>query len=200
MTKCQFRHLVIAYYYEFRLKKPFLYCTHELVVLSGKFVSSGLLTSGHFYARTRVIPNTVRTIEQLTKNSVAILLSLGLVTGIAAGCYPAFSSASFNAIRALKGALSPSRRGGIALRSGLVVFHFFVSPSLIVGTLIAYRQLQYMQGQKLGYDKDQLQLQVSIECRIAPGMTVVMQGGHADDPGEMEMGIVGHLFHHPCYF
>lgn len=88
--------------------------------------------------------------------TVVLLLTLGLVTGIAAGCYPAFSSASFNAIRALKGALSPSRRGGISLRSGLVVFQFFVSTSLIIGTLIAYRQLQYMQGQKLGYDKDQL--------------------------------------------
>jgi len=92
----------------------------------------------------------------LSLRTVAVLLALGLVTGIAAGCYPAFSSASFNAIRALKGALSPSRRGGVSLRSGLVVFQFVVSTSLIIGTLIAYRQLQYMQGQKLGYDKDQV--------------------------------------------
>ena len=89
--------------------------------------------------------------------TIGILLALGLVTGICAGCYPALSSASFNAIRSLKGALlSPSRGKGVSLRSGLVVFQFFISTSLIIGTLIAYRQLQYMQGQKLGYDKEQL--------------------------------------------
>jgi putative ABC transport system permease protein len=88
--------------------------------------------------------------------TIGVLLALGLITGICAGGYPALSSASFNAIRALKGVLSPSRGRGISLRSGLVVFQFFVSTSLIIGTLIAYRQLQYMQGQKLGYDKNQL--------------------------------------------
>lgn len=88
--------------------------------------------------------------------AIGILLALGLVTGICAGCYPAISSASFNAIRALKGGLSPLRRGGLTLRGGLVVFQFFISTSLIIGTMIAYRQLQYMQSQKLGYDKGQL--------------------------------------------
>jgi putative ABC transport system permease protein len=88
--------------------------------------------------------------------TIADLLGLGLLTGLCAGCYPAFSSASFNAIRALKGGLSGSGARGTSLRRGLVVFQFFVSTSLIIGTLIAYRQLKYMQGQKLGYDKDQL--------------------------------------------
>lgn len=88
--------------------------------------------------------------------TAAGLLVLGLVTGICAGAYPAFLSSSFNPIRALKGALIPARGRGVSLRSGLVVFQFFVSTSLIIGTLIAYRQLQYMQGQKPGFDNNQL--------------------------------------------
>jgi putative ABC transport system permease protein len=88
--------------------------------------------------------------------TLAVLLALGLVTGICAGGYPAFFLSSFNAIRVLKGAVSTVKSGGIPLRSGLVVFQFFVSTSLIIGTLIVYRQLQYMQEQKLGYDKDQV--------------------------------------------
>ncbi|HEY4060995.1 MAG TPA: ABC transporter permease [Puia sp.] len=88
--------------------------------------------------------------------TIAVLLTLGLITGVCAGSYPAFFSSSFNAIQALKGRLSFSRGRGISLRSGLVVFQFFISTALIIGTLIAYRQLQYMQRQKLGYDKDQL--------------------------------------------
>jgi putative ABC transport system permease protein len=97
---------------------------------------------------------------------IAVLLAFGLVTGGCAGGYPAFFSASFNAIRALKGALSLSTGSRISLRSGLVVFQFFISTALIIGTLIVYRQLQYMQGQKLGYDKDQL---VYVEDVNLPG-------------------------------
>ena len=88
--------------------------------------------------------------------TIGVLLTLGLVTGVFAGGYPALSSASFNAIGALKGNLSPSGSRGISLRSGLVIFQFFVSTSLIIGTMITYIQLQYMQVQKLGYDKDHL--------------------------------------------
>jgi putative ABC transport system permease protein len=95
--------------------------------------------------------------ELLHFRMLAILLALGLITGVCAGVYPAFFLSSINAIRVLKGAVFVVKgRGGILLRSALVVFQFFVSTSLIIGTLIVYRQLQYMQDQKLGYDKDQV--------------------------------------------
>jgi putative ABC transport system permease protein len=88
--------------------------------------------------------------------AIATLLLLALVTGFCAGGYPAFFLSSFNVINVLKGAFSPTKGKTIPLRSGLVVFQFFVSTSLIIATLIIYRQLQYMQNQKLGYDKDQV--------------------------------------------
>ncbi|MFI5153235.1 MAG: ABC transporter permease, partial [Chitinophagales bacterium] len=42
------------------------------------------------------------------------------------------------------------------LRSGLVVFQFFVSTALIMATLVVYQQLHFMQAKKLGYDKEQV--------------------------------------------
>jgi putative ABC transport system permease protein len=87
---------------------------------------------------------------------LAALILLALVTGICAGGYPAFFLSSFNVIRVLKGVLSPANGKSAPLRSGLVVFQFFVSTSLIIATLIIYRQLHYMQDRKLGYDKDQV--------------------------------------------
>jgi len=59
-------------------------------------------------------------------------------------------------IRVLKGTFVSSKGDGIPLRRGLVVFQFWVSISLMIATLIIYRQLHYMQDVKLGYDKDQL--------------------------------------------
>jgi len=88
--------------------------------------------------------------------SYKLILTVFLVSfaaGILAGIYPAFFLSSFNTIRVLKGASMQSSQKK-PLRSGLIVFQFFVSTALIIATIIIYQQLHYMQNKKLGYDKD----------------------------------------------
>ncbi|MBO0930841.1 ABC transporter permease [Fibrella aquatilis] len=84
------------------------------------------------------------------------LLGFGLVVSILAGSYPAFSLSSFRPIATLKGAVVTPGNWRIGLRGGLVVFQFFVSISLLIGTTVVYRQLHYIQTMKLGYDKEQV--------------------------------------------
>jgi putative ABC transport system permease protein len=86
---------------------------------------------------------------------IPALTLFGLFTGILAGSYPAFFLSSFNPIAVLKGKFAAGRKS-IGLRSGLVVFQFFISISLIVCTSVVYNQLSYIRHKDLGYDKDQV--------------------------------------------
>jgi len=83
------------------------------------------------------------------------LLVLALVIGLLAGLYPALFLSSFKLTDVLKGSsLSGRGRGMLSLRNGLVVFQFTMSVLLIIGSLVIFRQLEYIKNQRLGFDKE----------------------------------------------
>jgi putative ABC transport system permease protein len=86
---------------------------------------------------------------------IPFLLLFGLVTGILAGSYPAFFLSSFNPVTVLKGKFTSGEKSH-SLRSGLVVFQFFISILLIIGTTVVYKQLSFIHHARLGYDKDRV--------------------------------------------
>jgi putative ABC transport system permease protein len=90
-----------------------------------------------------------------TNGYVIVLLVISLLIGLAAGTYPALTLSGFKPIVVLKGRFSSSSKGTF-LRKGLVVFQFTTSIILIIGTIIVYRQLNFMRNQPLGFQKDQM--------------------------------------------
>src|SRR5688572_14861302 len=71
-----------------------------------------------------------------------------------AGIYPAFVLSSYKPSEVLKGRFK-NTSAGVMFRKGMVVVQFVSSITLIVGTFTVYRQIKYMQDQKLGVNIDQ---------------------------------------------
>ncbi|MFI5153895.1 MAG: FtsX-like permease family protein [Chitinophagales bacterium] len=84
-----------------------------------------------------------------------LLIVLPFLVGLLAGTYPAFFLSGFKPIEVLKNKLRVGSRSG-GLRSILVVFQFATSIVLIIGTIVIYKQLIYIQTRDLGFKKDQI--------------------------------------------
>ncbi|QHT70445.1 FtsX-like permease family protein [Rhodocytophaga rosea] len=124
-----------------------------LIVLMAVVLATLIATAALPYIQE--ISNVPSTIEMLQNPYVLIfLVVITLVVSFFSGMYPALILSGFEPIEALKSKITARNIGGVPLRRSLVVVQFAISQILIIGTLIAVSQMDFIRNIELGFNKD----------------------------------------------
>ena len=141
-------------------------------LLVGQFMGEALVTAllAVLFAVVLVLL-LLPTFNQLTGKVITInythpafllsLVSITVLTGLIAGSYPALFLSKLEPVKVLKGNLKFGFKS-LLFRNGLVVFQFTLSLILMVGTVVIYRQIHYIQNRNLGFDRENV-ISISLE-------------------------------------
>jgi putative ABC transport system permease protein len=131
--------------------------------LISQFFSESLLVAGFAFLLSIVLVQlTLPWFNLVADKKMAVLwasplfwiigLSFSLITGLIAGSYPAFYLSSFQPVKVLKGTFKAGPLAALP-RKILVVLQFTVSVTLIIGTIVVFRQVQYARNRPVGYER-----------------------------------------------
>lgn len=134
--------------------------------LIGQFLSESLVMAGlSCLAAIVLVALFLPYFNQLSSKQIAfpwinplfwlITIAFTLITGLVAGSYPAFYLSGFNTVKVLKGTFRAGRFAALP-RKVLVVVQFTVSVTLIIGTIIVFRQIQHARNRPVGYNREGL--------------------------------------------
>ncbi|MCW3092857.1 MAG: hypothetical protein JWP81_3926 [Ferruginibacter sp.] len=90
----------------------------------------------------------------LNIEAIGFTLAIIIIVTLFAGLYPSLIMSGFKPVLALKNKITSATVGGISLRRGLVIMQFAISQVLIIGTIVAISQMNFVRNADLGFNKE----------------------------------------------
>jgi putative ABC transport system permease protein len=109
------------------------------------------------------------------------VLGIGLAVALVAGAYPVAYLSSFAPKSLLMASAHKGTIGG-SIRKLLVVMQFAASVVLIIGTLVLYRQMMFVQQKKLGFEPEQVVAITITAAESADQLSALEQRLHSLSP------------------
>jgi putative ABC transport system permease protein len=131
-----------------------------------QFLSESLLVAAlAFITALLIVQLTLPHFNQLTGKQISILwtnplfwlsgIGFAILSGLFAGSYPAFYLSSFQPVKVLKGSFKAARLASIP-RKVLIVVQFTFSVTMVIGTIVVLRQIQFAKNRPIGYSRSGL--------------------------------------------
>jgi predicted permease len=125
-----------------------------LIVVIAAVAGIGLAWLGMPYLAN--IASVPKDLSLLNGGSLLFLLVVTIAVVLLSGVYPAFIVSGFKPVLAIKNKITASSGSGIPLRRVLVVVQFAISQLLIIGTIVAVNQMDFVNKADLGFNKEAL--------------------------------------------
>ena len=138
-----------------RFKLIVQFISESLVLTLIAFILSLLLIEIFLPGFNDLTDKQIRFDYLLDPVNLFYLAGLWFILGILSGAYPALYLSSFKPITILRGSPVNTARSGIA-RKILVIFQFTISIGLIIGTVMIFRQVNYLRKADLGFKPDNI--------------------------------------------
>ncbi|QHS57281.1 FtsX-like permease family protein [Mucilaginibacter sp. 14171R-50] len=90
----------------------------------------------------------------INTDTAIFLVCTMLAVIVLSGIYPALVISGFKPVAALKNKITAASIGGIPLRRALVVAQFAIAQLLIIGTIVAVNQMNFVNEADLGFNKN----------------------------------------------
>ena len=100
------------------------------------------------------VASVPESVPLFTAENILFLFVVLIVVTLLSGIYPALIVSSFKPALALKNKIASANIGGISLRRVLVVTQFAISQILIIGTIVAISQMNFVRSADLGFNKE----------------------------------------------
>ncbi|MCF3107474.1 ABC transporter permease [Niabella sp. CC-SYL272] len=94
----------------------------------------------------------------LNGTNLGLLLSIGLLVACLSGLYPALILSGFKPAAIFNQKIITLKSGGVSVRKVLVVFQFAITQVLMVGTIVAVTQMNFVRKADLGFNKEAILL------------------------------------------